>query len=70
MRTCWSGKSVEEISVHTLQNGQGKSTLAKLIMGELEPITGKVKRHPLMKIGYYSQVSLARDAASEIAAFR
>ncbi|SGY73775.1 BQ5605_C005g03318 [Microbotryum silenes-dioicae] len=39
-------------------NGQGKSTLAKLIMGELKSTTGKIERHPLLKIGYFSQHSV------------
>ncbi|KAI0343208.1 P-loop containing nucleoside triphosphate hydrolase protein [Trametopsis cervina] len=36
-------------------NGHGKSTLAKLILGELVPTKGTIVRHPLMKIGYFSQ---------------
>ncbi|GAA5882378.1 hypothetical protein JCM3774_004325 [Rhodotorula dairenensis] len=39
-------------------NGQGKSTLAKLIMGELAPTRGSIIRHPLLKIGYFSQHSV------------
>ncbi|KAL0956788.1 hypothetical protein HGRIS_002907 [Hohenbuehelia grisea] len=39
-------------------NGQGKSTLAKLIMGELSPTKGTIVRHPLLKIGYFSQHSV------------
>lgn len=39
-------------------NGQGKSTLAKLIMGELQPTRGSIVRHPLLKIGYFSQHSV------------
>ncbi|KAJ7639258.1 P-loop containing nucleoside triphosphate hydrolase protein [Roridomyces roridus] len=31
-------------------NGQGKSTLAKLIMGMLKPTKGTITRHPLLKI--------------------
>ncbi|KAK4701684.1 hypothetical protein P7C70_g4544, partial [Phenoliferia sp. Uapishka_3] len=40
------------------QNGQGKSTLAKLILGTLLPSKGKITRHPLLKIGYFSQHSV------------
>ncbi|KAH8102112.1 P-loop containing nucleoside triphosphate hydrolase protein [Cristinia sonorae] len=36
-------------------NGHGKSTLAKLILGELKPTKGVIQRHPLLKIGYFSQ---------------
>ncbi|KDE04265.1 hypothetical protein MVLG_05293 [Microbotryum lychnidis-dioicae p1A1 Lamole] len=39
-------------------NGQGKSTLARSIMGELKSTTGKIERHPLLKIGYFSQHSV------------
>lgn len=39
-------------------NGNGKSTLAKLIVGELQPTSGTITRHPLMKIGYFSQHSV------------
>ncbi|ODO05526.1 hypothetical protein I350_04577 [Cryptococcus amylolentus CBS 6273] len=37
------------------RNGQGKSTLAKLILGELQPTRGTVKRHPALKTGYFDQ---------------
>ncbi|MBT2284758.1 ABC-F type ribosomal protection protein [Paenibacillus polymyxa] len=36
-------------------NGTGKTTLLKLMIGELEPSHGKVTRHPQLKIGYFSQ---------------
>ncbi|KAJ7126423.1 P-loop containing nucleoside triphosphate hydrolase protein [Mycena crocata] len=39
-------------------NGQGKSTIAKLIMGTLKPTKGAITRHPLLKIGYFSQHSV------------
>ncbi|KAJ7498543.1 P-loop containing nucleoside triphosphate hydrolase protein [Mycena latifolia] len=39
-------------------NGQGKSTIAKLIMGTLKPTKGAIVRHPLLKIGYFSQHSV------------
>ncbi|KAJ6616249.1 P-loop containing nucleoside triphosphate hydrolase protein [Mycena sp. CBHHK59/15] len=39
-------------------NGQGKSTLAKLIMGTLLPTKGTIIRHPLLKVGYFSQHSV------------
>jgi ATP-binding cassette subfamily F protein 3 len=36
-------------------NGNGKSTLAKLIAGKLEPMSGEVRRAPRLKIGYFDQ---------------
>ncbi|MGN7411792.1 ribosomal protection-like ABC-F family protein [Paenibacillus sp. SAF-068] len=36
-------------------NGTGKTTLLKLMIGELEPSQGKATRHPQLKIGYFSQ---------------
>ena len=36
-------------------NGTGKTTLLKLMIGELEPSQGKVTRHPQLRIGYFSQ---------------
>ncbi|MFC1586172.1 ABC-F family ATP-binding cassette domain-containing protein, partial [Fibrobacterota bacterium] len=37
------------------QNGRGKSTLLKMLAGELDPQHGKLTGHPLLKVGYYSQ---------------
>lgn len=36
-------------------NGSGKTTLLKLLLGELEPVEGRMIRHPALKIGYFSQ---------------
>ena len=36
-------------------NGNGKSTLAKLLAGRLEPSRGEVKRTPRLKVGYFAQ---------------
>ena len=36
-------------------NGTGKSTLLKLMTGDLEPLDGMVKRHNHLKIGMYHQ---------------
>lgn len=38
-------------------NGAGKSTLLKLMLTELEPVQGEVKRHGKLRIGRYNQHS-------------
>ncbi|KAG8714810.1 hypothetical protein FRC09_017225, partial [Ceratobasidium sp. 395] len=40
------------------KNGEGKSTLVKLLIGQLKPTKGIVERHPRLRIGYYSQHSV------------
>lgn len=37
------------------ENGTGKSTLLKLISGEIVPISGAVSHHPSIRIGYLDQ---------------
>jgi len=39
-------------------NGAGKSTLIKLLTGELMPQSGKVEKHPNLRIGYIKQHAL------------
>lgn len=39
-------------------NGAGKSTLIKVLTGEVIPQTGKVEKHPNLRVGYLSQHSL------------
>lgn len=41
-------------------NGNGKTTLAKLILGELKPTKGKIVRHPLLTIGHFDQHSVEK----------
>jgi ATP-binding cassette subfamily F protein 3 len=36
-------------------NGNGKSTLAKLIAGRMEPLSGEIRRGPKLQIGYFAQ---------------
>jgi ATP-binding cassette subfamily F protein 3 len=36
-------------------NGNGKSTLAKLIAGRLEPLSGELRRGPKLRVGYFAQ---------------
>ncbi len=42
------------------KNGKGKSTLLKLITGDLEPIEGGVKRNNKTEIGYFGQMNIDR----------
>ncbi len=36
-------------------NGNGKSTLAKLLAGRLEPLAGEIRRDPKLRVGYFAQ---------------
>src|SRR5215469_102123 len=36
-------------------NGNGKSTMIKLLAGRLQPLTGQLRRSPKLKIGYFAQ---------------
>lgn len=44
----------ERISI-TGPNGSGKTTLLNVLIGERAPHSGVIKRHPRLKIGYFSQ---------------
>jgi len=39
------------------KNGKGKSTLIKLLAGELQPTAGSVKKHPSLLEGYFGQTN-------------
>ncbi|MDO6383639.1 ABC-F family ATP-binding cassette domain-containing protein [Leptospira santarosai] len=39
------------------RNGKGKSTLLKILAGELEPSQGTIKKHPILKEGYFGQTN-------------
>ncbi|GGG25021.1 glycosyl transferase family 1 [Caldovatus sediminis] len=36
-------------------NGNGKSTLAKLLAGRLDPMAGELRRAPRLRVGYFAQ---------------
>jgi ATP-binding cassette, subfamily F, member 3 len=42
------------------KNGKGKSTFLRLLAGELEPLTGTVKKHPVCDMGYFGQTNIER----------
>lgn len=39
------------------KNGKGKSTLLKLLAHQLKPVHGHIKRHPVLKDGYFGQTN-------------
>jgi ATP-binding cassette subfamily F protein 3 len=41
-------------------NGKGKSTLLNVISGGLKPVTGEIKTHPDMRLGYFGQTNIQR----------
>lgn len=45
-------------------NGTGKTTLLKVIMGQLTPLTGRVRLGTNVKVGYYAQEQELLDPAS------
>lgn len=50
------------------KNGQGKSTLVKLLIGTLAPSKGTVERHPRLRFGYFDQHSVEIfSSSSEVA---
>lgn len=46
-------------------NGNGKSTLAKLLAGRLPAMAGEVRRGPKLKVGYFAQHQTEELVASE-----
>src|SRR4051812_43728662 len=56
----WAGERVGMIG----KNGAGKTTLLKLILEQLEPVSGQVERDPDITIGYFSQFSELDDSRS------
>ncbi len=47
------------------QNGEGKSTLSKLLSGKLEPLGGRITRARKLRIGYFAQHQLDELHADE-----
>ena len=41
------------------KNGNGKSTLLKIIAGEIEPLVGSVSMNPKVKYGYFGQTNVS-----------
>ncbi len=46
-------------------NGNGKSTLAKLLAERLAPLSGEVRRGPKLKVGYFAQHQTEELVAAE-----
>ncbi len=42
------------------KNGKGKSTLLRLLAGELPPMRGTITRHPVCHMGYFGQTNIER----------
>lgn len=40
------------------KNGKGKSTLLRLLAGELAPVAGEIKIHPQVRSGYFAQTNV------------
>ncbi len=59
-RTLFSGVDLEVIGGERIallgDNGAGKSTFVKILLGELEPAEGKLRFGPTVKIGYLPQL--------------
>ncbi|MFR9534039.1 MAG: ABC-F family ATP-binding cassette domain-containing protein [Rikenellaceae bacterium] len=48
------------------ENGVGKSTLLKMLMGEVEPDSGKIDIGTTVRFGYYSQAGIAFNEGDKV----
>jgi len=48
-------------------HGVGKTTLLRLLLGELEPMTGTIKRGTNLEIGYFDQLRQSLDLEKSVA---
>ncbi len=48
-------------------NGVGKTTLLRLLLGELEPATGTIKRGTNLEVGYFDQLRQTLDLEKSVA---
>jgi len=48
-------------------NGVGKTTLLRLLLGELQPMTGTIKRGTNLEIGYFDQLRQTLDLEKSVA---
>src|ERR1700722_9166993 len=48
------------------KNGEGKSTLIKLLIGSLRPQQGTVVPHPRLRLGYFDQHSVEALSSPEV----
>ena len=42
------------------KNGKGKSTLLRILAGELKPLSGSISTHPKLKTGFFGQTNVAK----------
>lgn len=49
------------------KNGEGKSTLVKLLIGTLRPQKGSVERHSRLRLGYFDQHSVEILSGADVA---
>jgi ATP-binding cassette subfamily F protein 3 len=42
------------------KNGRGKTTLLRLLHGDLAPVRGRIVRHPELRVGYFGQTNIER----------
>ncbi|MFH1062210.1 MAG: ABC-F family ATP-binding cassette domain-containing protein [Candidatus Omnitrophota bacterium] len=47
------------------KNGKGKSTLLKVLAGQLNPTSGTIKTHPNLEVGFYAQTNVAQLTAEK-----